>query len=75
MAQSDFSIIHDKGNVSFVRNQTTAQRRASVGGQSIKVQCFDSAQVDKIFRYQERGIRSVEQPKSSSIKKYSICNK
>lgn len=69
MAQSDFSIIHDKGNVSFVRNQTTAQRRASVGGQSIKVQCFDSAQVDKIFHYQERGIRSVEQPKSSSIKK------
>jgi len=69
MTKSDFSIIHDNGKVTFVRNQSVAQKKASVGSQSIRVQCFESAQVERVFHYQEREIQRVDQSKKSGIKK------
>ncbi|MDO5526477.1 MAG: hypothetical protein Q4F85_10395 [Prevotella sp.] len=53
MAQVDFKIVHKDGDVTIVRNATAAQKRSAVERQSIKVQCFDSRQIDRIFRYQE----------------------
>ena len=53
MAQVDFKIVHKDGNVTIVRNTTSAQKRSVKTSRSIKVQCFDSQQIDRIFRYQE----------------------
>lgn len=53
MAQVDFKIVHKDGDVTIVRNVSAAQKRSAVASQSIKVQCFDSRQIDRIFRYQE----------------------
>ena len=53
MAQVDFKIVQKDGDVTIVRECKSAQKRAAIGGQSIKVQCFDSRQIDRIFRYQE----------------------
>lgn len=53
MSQVDFKIVHKDGDVTIVRNATAAQKRSAVARQSIKVQCFDSRQIDRIFRYQE----------------------
>ncbi len=53
MAQVDFKIVQKDGDVTIVRECKSAQKRAAIAGQSIKVQCFDSRQIDRIFRYQE----------------------
>ncbi len=67
--QIDFSIIHENGKVSIVRNKTAAQERASVESKSMRVQCFDSNQVDRIFHYQEILSERNKQCKESSIRK------
>lgn len=69
MAHLDFKVEHKNGNVSFVRKETPAQKRSSVPGQSIRVQCFDAEQVDRIFRYQENNIQVRESKHISVLKK------
>lgn len=67
MAKVDFSIVHDKGEVTIVRNKTAGQRHAEIKSKSIRVQCFDSKQIDRIFRYQELQSAKTEPTKGTSI--------
>lgn len=69
MAQVDFKIVQKDGDVTIVRKTTSAQKRAAVAGQCIKVQCFDSQQIDRIFRYQELQSAHGEN-KGSVLKKF-----
>lgn len=69
MPHVDFSIIHEEGAVTIVRSKATGQKKATVSGQSMKVQCFDSDQIDRIFHYQELLTKRNESKKESFIKK------
>ena len=49
----DFSIVYDEGDVAIIRNKSVSRRETNASEQRIRVQCFNSDQVERIFRYQE----------------------
>ena len=53
-----FKFIHEGGEVSIVRERGTNSKNSSHPVQRIKVMCFDSAQVDRIFSIQENSLKS-----------------
>lgn len=70
MVKVDFTIVQDGGEVTIVRNKTAGQKRAAVEEKSIRVQCFDSKQIDRIFRYQEIQSVRTETTKGCSFLKH-----
>lgn len=60
MAQKDFKIINDNGKVSIVRYKTANGSKVTQTGQSMRVMCFDSDQIDRIFSIQEHSVRSMK---------------
>lgn len=69
MAYLDFKIVQKDGDVTIVRNEKIAQKQSTISSQSIRVQCFDAAQIDRIFRYQENGSQQSETKHVSVLKK------
>ena len=66
MVKVDFTIVQDGGEVTIVRNKTAGQKRAAVEEKSIRVQCFDSKQID----YQEIQSVRTETTKGCSFLKH-----
>lgn len=58
MSQKDFKIINESGKVSVVRIKGSTGSKHIQTGQRIRVMCFDSAQIDRIFKIQEQSIRT-----------------
>ena len=59
MSKKDFQIVNDNGRVSIVRTSSSASNKHVLTGQKMRVMCFDSAQIDRIFSIQEHSVRSV----------------
>lgn len=59
MSKKDFQIVNDNGRVSIVRTSSSASNKHALTGQKMRVMCFDSAQIDRIFSIQEHSVRSV----------------
>lgn len=53
-----FKFVCEGGEVSIVRERGANSKHSSHPVQSIKVMCFDSAQVDRIFSLQENSVKS-----------------
>lgn len=71
MKSYDFRFIHERGEVSIVREKSASVKSGSQPIQRIKVMCFDVAQVDRIFRIQENTVKASSKNIVGKIKKYS----
>lgn len=57
MSQKNFKIVNDNGKVSIVRSKTASGSNPIQNGQRIRVMCFDSARIDRIFSIQENAAK------------------
>ena len=58
MKNNGFKFVREHGEVSIVRERASTTKSNTQPTQRIKVMCFDSAQIDRIFRIQENSIRN-----------------
>lgn len=56
--KNGFKIIREGGEISIVRERVANSKNNSYPVQRIKVMCFDSAQVDRIFSIQENSAKT-----------------
>lgn len=56
MKKMDFKVIKEGHDVSIVRVKSSTQRDSAQPVQRMRVICFDSAQVDRIFQIQEKSV-------------------
>jgi hypothetical protein len=58
MKKMDFKVVKEGHDVSIVRVKSSAQRDSAHSTQRMRVICFDSAQVDRIFQIQEKSVNT-----------------
>jgi len=56
--KNGFKFIREGGEITIVRERGANSKNNSYPIQRIKVMCFDSAQVDRIFSLQENSIKN-----------------
>lgn len=58
MKKMDFKVVKEGHVVSIVRVKSMEQRDRTQSTQRMRVFCFDSAQIDRIFHIQEKSVNS-----------------
>ena len=53
-ANLNFEFVNDNGDISIVRHKSASRKKSVQVVQRMKVMCFDSAQIDRIFKIQEQ---------------------
>ena len=59
MKKEGFKYVREGGEVSIVREKPTQAKSGAQTAQRLRVMCFDSAQIDRIFQIQENSLRNV----------------
>lgn len=59
MKKDGFKFVREGGEVSIVREKPSQAKSGAQTTQRLRVMCFDSAQIDRIFSLQENSVRNL----------------